>query len=168
MNTLRPIAAIALISLFVFSSTAVGAPSDGPNSRPGQDKSTALVQLKGDPLATSDKTKPPQGKKIDFDSATVKSYRASLSALRNDFKAWLRANAPGAKVTGEFDISLNALSLNLGGSGWRRSPPRRWCSAPNTRGSTIRRPMIPTWESSTPSRPGEAVRARQRREQGSR
>jgi len=115
VNTLRTIAAIALISLFVFSSTAVGAPSDGPNSRPGQDKSTALVQLKGDPLATSDKTKPPQGKKIDFDSATVKSYRASLSALRNDFKAWLRANAPGAKVTGEFDISLNALSLNLGG-----------------------------------------------------
>ena len=115
MNTLRSTAAIALLSLFAFSSTAIGAPSDGPTSRPGQDKATAIVQLKGDPLATSDKTKPPQGKKIDFDSATVKSYRASLSALRNDFKAWLRANAPGAKVTGEFDISLNAVSLNLGG-----------------------------------------------------
>jgi len=115
VNTLRSTAAIALLSLFAFSSTAIGAPSDGPTSRPGQDKATAIVQLKGDPLATSDKTKPPQGKKIDFDSATVKSYRASLSALRNDFKAWLRANAPGAKVTGEFDISLNAVSLNLGG-----------------------------------------------------
>ena len=115
MNTLRSTAAIALLSLFAFSSTAIGAPSDGPSSRPGQDKATAIVQLKGDPLATSDKTKPPQGKKIDFDSATVKSYRANLSALRNDFKAWLRANAPGAKVTGEFDISLNAVSLNLGG-----------------------------------------------------
>jgi len=115
VNTLRSTAAIALLSLFAFSSTAIGAPSDGPSSRPGQDKATAIVQLKGDPLATSDKTKPPQGKKIDFDSATVKSYRANLSALRNDFKAWLRANAPGAKVTGEFDISLNAVSLNLGG-----------------------------------------------------
>jgi minor extracellular serine protease Vpr len=114
VNTLRPIAAIALLSLFAFSA-AIGAPSDGPTSRPGQDKSVAIVQLKGDPLATSAKTKPPQGKKIDFDSATVKSYRANLSALRNDFKVWLRANAPGAKVTGEFDISLNAVSLNLGG-----------------------------------------------------
>jgi len=115
VNTLRPIAAIALLSLFAFSSTAIGAPSDGPSSRPGRDQATAIVQLKGDPLAVSAKTKPPQGKKIDFDSATVKSYRANLSALRNDFKAWLRANAPGAKVTGEFDISLNAVSLNLGG-----------------------------------------------------
>jgi len=115
VNTLRPIAALALLSLLAVSSGAVGAPSDGPSSRPGQDKASAIVQLKGDPLATSEKTKPPQGKKIDFDSTTVKSYRATLSALRNDFKAWLRANAPGAKVTGEFDISLNAVSLNLGG-----------------------------------------------------
>ena len=115
MNTLRPIAAIALLSLFAVSSAAIGAPSDGATSRPGQDKASAIVQLKGDPLATSAKTKPPQGKKIDFNSATVKSYRANLSALRNDFKAWLRAKAPAAKVTGEFDISLNAVSLSLNG-----------------------------------------------------
>lgn len=115
MNTLRPFASIALLSLFAFSSVAVGAPSDAPTSRPGQDKTFAIVQLKGDPLSTSARTKPPPGKKIDFDSSTVKSYRATLSALRNDFKAWLRTNAPGAKVTGEFDISLNAVSLNLGG-----------------------------------------------------
>ncbi|TMA84027.1 MAG: hypothetical protein E6J63_23730 [Deltaproteobacteria bacterium] len=115
MNTLRPIAAIALLSLFAVSSAAIGAPSDGATSRPGEDKASAIVQLKGDPLATSAKTKPPQGKKIDFDSAAVKSYRANLSALRNDFKAWLRTNAPGAKVTGEFDISLNAVSLSLNG-----------------------------------------------------
>ena len=115
MNTLRPIAAIALLSLSAVSSAAIGAPSDGATSRPGEDKASAIVQLKGDPLATSAKTKPPQGKKIDFDSAAVKSYRANLSALRNDFKAWLRTNAPGAKVTGEFDISLNAVSLSLNG-----------------------------------------------------
>jgi len=115
VNTLRPIAAIALLSLFAVSSAAIGAPSDGATSRPGQDKASAIVQLKGDPLATSAKTKPPQGKKIDFNSATVKSYRANLSALRNDFKAWLRAKAPAAKVTGEFDISLNAVSLSLNG-----------------------------------------------------
>src|SRR6266850_1241962 len=105
VNSFRPIASIALLSLFAVSSGALGAPSDGPTSRPGQDNNSAIVQLKGDPLSTSAKTKPPKGKKIDFDSSTVKSYRANLSALRNDFKTWLRANAPGAKVTGEFDIS---------------------------------------------------------------
>jgi minor extracellular serine protease Vpr len=114
VNTLRPFASIALLSLLAVSSMAVGAPSDGATSRPGQDKTSAIVQLKGDPLSTSARTKPPPGKKIDFDSATVKSYRATLSALRNDFKAWLRTNAPGAKVTGEFDISLNAVSVSLG------------------------------------------------------
>src|SRR4051812_41844331 len=44
------------------------------SARPTQDTSTALVQLNGDPLSTYVKTKPPQGKKIDFNSNTVKSY----------------------------------------------------------------------------------------------
>src|SRR5574341_447234 len=92
-----------------------GNATDATISGPRVDTSTALVQLKGDPLATYVKTKPPQGKKVDFDSSTVKSYRAQLSALRNDFKAWLRANAPKAKVTGEFDIALNAVAVQLNG-----------------------------------------------------
>jgi minor extracellular serine protease Vpr len=62
------------------------------------------------------KTKPAPGKQVDFSSNTTKSYRAQLSALRNDFKQWLRANAPAAKVTGEFDISLNAVAVQLNGS----------------------------------------------------
>lgn len=83
---------------------------------PTVDTSTALVQLKGDPLSTYVKTKPAQGKKIDFTSNTVKSYRAQLSAERNDFKNWLQANAPKAKITGQFDISLNAVSVQLNGT----------------------------------------------------
>jgi subtilisin family serine protease len=79
------------------------------------DTTTALVQLRGEPLATSPKTRPPKGKKIDFSSDAVKSERARLAALRNDFKAWLRANAPKAKVTGEYDTSLNAVAVELGG-----------------------------------------------------
>src|SRR5450759_807705 len=71
---------------------------------PTEDTSTALVQLKGDPLSTYVKTKPAQGKKIDFTSNTVKSYRAQLSAERNDFKQWLQVNAPKEKITGQFDI----------------------------------------------------------------
>src|SRR5882672_9903489 len=79
------------------------------------DTGSALVQLGGEPLATDAKTKPPHGKKIDFDSSTVKSARAQLSALRNDFKTWLRANAPRAQVTGEFDLALNAVAVRLNG-----------------------------------------------------
>jgi subtilisin family serine protease len=90
--------------------------SDATAQRATQDQSSALVILNGDPLSTYVKTKPAKGKKIDFSSNTVKSYRAQLSALRNDYKKWLRANYPKAKVTGEFDISLNAVAVQLNGA----------------------------------------------------
>ncbi len=97
--------------------TATAAPvTDGPVARATQDTGFALVQLNGEPLAGYARTQPAKGKKIDFSSATVKSYRAQLSKLRNDYKTWLRANAPKAKVTGEFDISLNAISIQLNGA----------------------------------------------------
>jgi minor extracellular serine protease Vpr len=92
-----------------------GPNSDVSNTGPRVDTTSAFVQLKGDPLSTYVKTKPPQGKKIDFNSNTVKSYRAQLSAQRNDFKKWLQANAPKAKVTSQFDIALNAVSVQLNG-----------------------------------------------------
>jgi subtilisin family serine protease len=91
------------------------AASDATGSSQRVDSGSALVQFYGEPLATDIKTKPPQGKKIDFDSSTVKSYRAQLSALRNSFKTWLRANAPRAQVTGEFDLALNAVAVRLNG-----------------------------------------------------
>ena len=119
---LTPLAlALALAGAFSLSmapaQAAPGQNSDADTStRPKQDTSSALVQLNGDPLATYVKTKPPKGKKIDFNSNTVKAYRAQLSALRNNYKAWLRANVPGAKVTGEFDIALNAVVVQLNGA----------------------------------------------------
>jgi subtilisin family serine protease len=89
--------------------------SDKTNNRASEDTTYALVQLRGDPLSTNPRTHPTQGKKIDFNNSTVKSVRAQLSAERNDFKSWLRTNAPSAKVTGEYDISLNAVSVQLNG-----------------------------------------------------
>jgi len=80
------------------------------------DSSVALVQLNGEPLSTYVKTKPAHGKKIDFTNSTVKSYRAQLSALRNQFKQWLQANAPKAKITGSWDLSLNAVAVQLNGT----------------------------------------------------
>ena len=80
------------------------------------DNTCAIVQFDAQPLSTYAQTKPPQGKKINFDSNTVKAYRAQLNAIRNDFKTWLNANAPAAKVTGEFDIALDGVSVSLNGT----------------------------------------------------
>lgn len=109
-------AAVALgLSLSAQAAQRSNSP-DGSNARPKEDTGYALVQLQGEPLSTYSKTKPPAGKKIDFDQSSVKSYRAQLSALRNSFKQWLRANLPQASVTGEFDISLNAVAVKLSGA----------------------------------------------------
>jgi len=107
-------AAIAALA----SGGAVAATSDATSakSQPTQDTSRALVILNGDPLSTYIRTKPANGKKIDFASNTTKSYRAQLSALRNDYKKWLQANYPKAKITGNFDISLNAVAVELNGA----------------------------------------------------
>src|SRR5438093_2081218 len=83
---------------------------------PTEDTSSAVVQLKGDPLSTCSASKAAPGKKIDFNSNTVKSYRAQLTGLRNDFRNWLRANAPKAELTSDYDISLNAVAVQLNGT----------------------------------------------------
>jgi subtilisin family serine protease len=110
------VAAMAALGLVMAGTLAATPNDDATSTQARQDTSSALVQLKGDPLSTYTRTKPPQGKKIDFNSNTVKSYRAQLSALRNDYKQWLKANVPQAKVTGEFDISLNAVAVQLNGA----------------------------------------------------
>ena len=115
----------ALVLVLPITAGAGGPATDGGAAAASIDQGSALVVLNGEPLATYEKTKPPAGKKIDFSSTTVKSYRAQLSALRNDFKRWLRDNAPGARVNGEFDIALNAVSVELNGTalGTLRSAP---------------------------------------------
>ncbi len=117
----RTLARVLAFGLAAAGLVFSGAPAATPNddaaaTQAAQDTSSALVQLNGDPLSTYTRTKPAHGKKIDFNSNTVRSYRAQLAALRNDYKAWLRANVPQAKVTGEFDVSLNAVAVQLNGA----------------------------------------------------
>src|SRR2546421_5336852 len=90
--------------------------ADSVNQGPDVDTATAVVQLKGDPLSTNPSTKPVHGRKIDFNSNAVRSYRAQLNTGRNEFKQWLRANAPRARVTSEYDVSLNAIAVQLNGT----------------------------------------------------
>src|SRR2546427_1913517 len=112
-----------LATLLIFSSIGLGviafgvggSPRPNPNADaftrgPDADNTSAIVQLKGDPISTNPSTKPPHGRKIDFNGQAVRSYRAQLNARRNEFKRWLRANAPSAKVTGEYDVALNAVA----------------------------------------------------------
>src|SRR5260370_22130858 len=89
--------------------------TDNFNQGPSVDTSSAIVILKGDPLSTASSTKPPHGKKIDFNSNAVKSYRAQLSAERTNFKQWLQTYAPKAKITSQYDISLNQVAVQLNG-----------------------------------------------------
>jgi minor extracellular serine protease Vpr len=119
-----------LATLLIFSAIGLGVVAFGvrgsspqPNANadaftrgPDMDHSSAVVQLKGDPLTTSPRTKPAHGRKINFKSNAVRSYRAQLNAGRNEFKRWLRANAPRARVTSEYDVSLNAVAVQLNGT----------------------------------------------------
>jgi subtilisin family serine protease len=90
--------------------------ADAFNTGPDVDQSSAIVQLKGDPISTNPSTKPPHGRKIDFNGQAVRSYRAQLNQKRNEFKRWLRTNAPSARVTGEYDVALNAVAVQLNGT----------------------------------------------------
>src|SRR6266480_2234318 len=118
-------AALLILGAAMFSIAASGgggsasgkpnASTDNFQKGPAVDTSSVIVQLKGDPLSKNSSTKPAPGKKIDFNNTNVKSYRAQLSAQRNDFKQWLHTYAPKAKVTSQYDISLNAVAVQLNG-----------------------------------------------------
>lgn len=119
LRTMTVLLAIASIAMTGPVTAAAGgqAISDGAATPVATvDTAYALVQLNGEPLSTYVKTKPGPGKKIDFNNTTTKSYRAKLSALRNNFKQWLQANAPRARITGSWDISLNAVGVKLNGT----------------------------------------------------
>ena len=107
---------LGVIAFGVGGSPRPNASADAFNRGPDADHSSAIVQLKGAPLSTNPATKPAHGRKIDFNSNTVRSYRAQLNAGRNEFRRWLRTNAPRARVTSEYDISLNAAAVQLNGT----------------------------------------------------
>ena len=111
--------ALSMIAFGVGNRPATTRPNPNADSfsqGPAVDTSSVIVQLKGDPLSTYSGTKPAQGRKIDFNSNAVRSYRAQLNAGRNAFKQWLRSHAPGAEVTNEYDIALNGVAVELNGT----------------------------------------------------
>src|SRR5437660_12167068 len=107
---------LGVIAFGVGGSPRPNTSADAPNRSPDVDNTSAIVQLKGDPLTTYSATKPAPGRKIDFNSYAVRSYRDQLVVARNEFKRWLRANAARARVTSEYDTSLNAVAVQLNGT----------------------------------------------------
>src|SRR5436190_3083219 len=107
---------LGVIAFGVGGSSRPNVNADARVRGPNVDNTSAIVQLKGDPISTNPSTKPPHGRKIDFNSQAVRSYRAQLNQKRNEFKRWLRTNAPSARVTGEYDVALNALAVELNGT----------------------------------------------------
>src|SRR5687768_12423202 len=108
----------AALSLAVAAALPGGAASPAVTTAQRQvvDSGYALVQLSAAPLATSPKTRPTGGKTINFRSTAVRAHRAALAEQRNAFKTWLRASAPKARVTAEFDLALNAVGVKLNGT----------------------------------------------------
>jgi minor extracellular serine protease Vpr len=110
--------ALSMIAFGVGNRSATTGPNPNADSfsqGAALDTSSVIVQLRGDPLSTYSVTKPAHGRKIDFNSQPVRSYRAQLATKRNEFKQWLRSNAPKATVTSEYDVSLNAVAVQLNG-----------------------------------------------------
>ena len=106
----------ALAAPTATSTTASTSASADATAPTGVDKSSAIVQLSLKPLATDPLTAPKHGKKLAWGSSAVKSERSRLSAQRNQFKRWLADVAPKARVTGEYDVAVNAIAVRLNGA----------------------------------------------------
>lgn len=119
----RRLSALAAAGACVFSlgfgAPAVAAPADNTD-RVGDvarvDTDSAIVRLSLAPLATAAQIDRGAAKRIDFGGSKTKAYRAQLAAQRNAFRKWLRLQAPAAKVSAEFDTSLNAVAVRLNGT----------------------------------------------------
>ena len=131
--------ALGMIAFGFVNRSATTGPNPNADSfsqGPAVDTSSVIVQLKGDPLSTYSATKPAAGRKIDFKSSGVRSYRAQLSTGRNDFRKWLQAHAPGAKITSEYDITLNGVAVELNGT-----PLATIAAAPMVEQARVQRPL---------------------------
>jgi subtilisin family serine protease len=100
--------------------TAQAAPALDPSTdRPTSSRTlgdAVLVRFAGAPLATSNKVDRRSNDKVVMTGSKTRSVSADLAAQRNQFKSWLRSNAPAAKVTSEYDFVLNAVAVKLNGT----------------------------------------------------
>ena len=111
----RTTVAVTVAMLLLFGLVPI-APAAAPAANATIDSTSAIVQLNGASLAVSPRTRPAKGNKINFASAKVKAERATLKAVRNDFRRWLKVNAPKARITKELDVAVHAVGVQLNGT----------------------------------------------------
>lgn len=118
----------AVLALILFGTgVALADPNDpeAARSAAGVDTSRVIVQLSGEPLATAAAVERSGNDKVDFTSPRTRGVRDDLATQRTDFRAWLRDNAPEARITSEFDVALHGVAVDLNGtpiSEVRRAP----------------------------------------------
>ena len=108
--------ALLALAAIVLVEAGLTVPGSAQTQGGAGDGAAALVQLRGDPLSVAAETRPAPGRRIDFASSVVRSRRARLAATRNDFRNWLRQNAPNARITSEVDVALHAVAVTLNGT----------------------------------------------------
>ena len=100
--------------------TSMAAPGGPPDKNPstdgssasGRDSSSAIVQLSAAPLSLGSAGVG----QLDLTSAKAADERATLAAQRKVLRGWLKTNAPKARVSGEYDIAVNAVAVRLNGT----------------------------------------------------
>ncbi|MDX5400224.1 MAG: S8 family serine peptidase, partial [Actinomycetes bacterium] len=119
IRQLAGLAAASAIALGLAGAGAALAAPDNPRtarSAEGVDMSRVIVQLSGEPLATSTAVERSGNDKVLFNAAETRNVRADLVRERNAFRQWLQRNAPEARITGQFDIALNGVAVELNGT----------------------------------------------------
>jgi len=123
----RRLAALAATLVLALSATgalaaAPPASRDASSSSAVLDKTSAIVVLKQQPVATYDghvagylKTKVSSGK-LNPNSAAAKKYVGYLKTEHSAFAKWLQTNVPSAKITSQWFVTLNAVAVKLNGA----------------------------------------------------
>jgi subtilisin family serine protease len=123
----RRLAAFAATLALVLSVTGASAAAppasrDATASTAVLDKTSAIVVLKQQPVATYDghvagyaKTRVSSGK-LNPNSAAAKKYLGYLKTEHSAFAKWLQTNVPSAKITSQYFVTLNAVAVKLNGA----------------------------------------------------
>lgn len=82
---------------------------------PTLDRSSVIVQLAGEPLATSSSVVRGRDGTVDLAAQGTRSARAGLVGQRNELRRWLRDNAPMARITSIYDYAVHGVSIELNG-----------------------------------------------------
>jgi subtilisin family serine protease len=114
------LAVASLVAMLVSGGVSSEAASGGRElvglGQPAGSSESALVELAGDALAVSPRTAPGRGARVDLQGPAARSQRAELARVRNEFRRWLRANAPAVRITTEHDIAVHAVGVELNGT----------------------------------------------------